>query len=261
MVHNIVSRLSTFQYIILQIWERMVPAVWRLCLWALEALSELEHITSSVEVKFRLSGQASAQPFSAHARSSSASRVNRTRSITGLTATVLKLCSMSPNMRETVVNNLLSKCYATADESETMAGRSNITVGGYSSSSSTLLSYPPLGRASEEFGILSVGPTPFQNGAFSERVGGDTTVQDGAGSVGGFTGWRHRKALRLTRQSTIRAFNRVRIEALVSATVLEEIVRVYADIGGAVLTSLMDRLQNASDGGNVQLPFPAVLHW
>lgn len=78
------------------------------------------------------------------------SNENKNKNRFGLSKIVLQLCDCMPSMRETVVNNLLSKCYLNDDDNvhndKYNTSHSKIDVHtDYEQTNSFLLSLPPLG--------------------------------------------------------------------------------------------------------------------
>jgi hypothetical protein len=229
-----------------QIWERMIPAVWRLCLWTLESLTDYESKTSIPPSGVKGCAGAGGR-----------NRVYLTNK-EGLSRTVLRLCECLPSMRETVVSNLLGRCYAEGAISSACSSGSGIgNSSAFSDSvaqerdSAWLMNLHPLGYASAEYGIESVDVADV--GSLNIISSGlAVCAEPGAG----------RRRLNAGTKIRISEMRKAQSEALLASTVLESLVGEHPEIGASVLSSIMDRLSpsSPSQGGLLALPPAAILH-
>lgn len=224
----------------------MIPAVWRLCLWTLESLTDYESRASRSSSGVRGCGGASGK-----------GRVYLTNK-EGLSRTVLRLCECLPSMRETVVSNLLGRCYEEGAVSSACSSSSGSGSGSAFSDTlaqerdgAWLLNLHPLGYASAEYGIESLGVS----GAGSLKIISDglaVCTEPGPG----------RRMWNAGTKIRISEMRKAQSEGLLASTVLESLVEEHPEIGASVLSSIMDRLtpSSPSHGGLLALPPAAILH-
>jgi hypothetical protein len=220
----------------------MIPAVWRLCLWTLESLTDYESGTSrpSSGVKGCAGAGGRGRVYLSNKE--------------GLSQTVLRLCECLPSMRETVVSNLLGRCYAEGAVSSACSSSGSISGGSRALKDSVaqerdgawLMNFHPLGYASAEYGIELIGVA----GAGSINI--ISCSEPGAG----------RRRWNVGTKIRISEMRKAQSEALLASTVLESLVGEHPEIGASVLSSIMDRLtpSSPSQGGLLALPPAAILH-
>jgi hypothetical protein len=231
----------------------MVPAVWRLCLWTLEAIIDPDSETLGFAT---FPSATKKNPIITS--SNSVTICNRE----GLTRTVLKLCDSIPSMQETVVSNLLGRCYAGDDSTVNINSNfktviSSVDIADADRDSGWLLTLPPLGSAAAEYGILS--------GEGEEDVRGDDKIKSISNTdreVDNITGPRQRQQTLLRAQQSRAAHLKTQAQGQLAAAVLENLVAAHPEIGASVLSSLMDRLtpSSPSQGGRILLPVASILH-
>ena len=255
----------------MQSWERMVPAVWRLCLWSLEALADYSNDFVILETSLPNKRDIKTGEKKLHNKSNGDGRnIIYLSNKEGLSRIILQLCESMPSMREMVVSSLLGKCYL-CDDNPIVNNhhRRNTDVGfiessGNKNSASTswLYNIPPLGFASSEYGIRGVHDnekTQNENSNNSNNniykvMGNETDMK----MVAKLKLFEARKNMKLQKNISVKA----QAQSLLAATVLQHIVRAHPEIGASVLSSIMDRLTPSSPslGGCITLPPPAILH-
>ena len=253
----------------MQSWERMVPAVWRLCLWSLEALAECSNNflileTSLPKRKDKKKGELN------NKINGDGRNIIYLSNKEGLSRMILQLCESMPSMREAVVSSLLRKCYI-CDENPIINNHHrnntdrelNESWGTVNDASMSWLSnIPPLGFASSEYGIRGLHANEdAQNESFNNSdnyrykiVGNENEIK----MVAKLKFLEARKDIKLQKKITAEA----QAQSLLAATILQHIVRSHPEIGASVLSSIMDRLtpSSPSSGDSITLPSSAVLH-
>lgn len=212
----------------IQVWDRMVPAIWRLCLWLIEILPTRMNSTGSAET-----GVAEVQA--------------------GLRGLVISLYEGVPSMQETLLSSLLNRCFRNASMSpmhlihastpRLRSPRGAPDSGGIASAYSVLASIPSLEHSFEDLGGGTDSMLPA-HGAH-EGISSGSTLADalprrafhppGSGPAGHL------------------------LQAFLAATILERLVKNHTEVGSAVLTAIINRLQPAGDG-KITLPPPVILH-
>lgn len=260
----------------------MVPAVWRLCVWIFETLTDC-HESPGITTHDMHAGKGT----SFHGSStldSSASAGAYVSNRAGLTRTVLRLCECMPSMQEAVVTSLLSKCYVeeendfnpTSTSTSTSSGGGvgvgcgvgvNVGIMRNSTNISRNMSYdaiseldgdsvnlPSLGYSSSEWNILSLGITEEECSS-EENSKTINKIQSNNNQ------WEMKKSEKKIIFST--ALKKTQHSSLLASSVLECLVMKNPEIGSTVLSSIIDRLTPSSPsmGGVLFLPPAAVLHW
>ena len=210
-----------------EVWDRMVPGVWRACMWLLAALAATD-VTASV----------------------GAARSAYTAAQLGLQRLVLCLYRSVPSMQEPVLALLLGRCFAnssaahapplqSAAKSASLPSRADKRRRGAS-----VLLLPPLGYGTQHEGMHR----DCQGKAFPRHPEHPHAKTQ--------TAWQgHGMALQ---SGLTKEMQQEQRQAVLAAGVLGAVVAAHAEAGGAVLASLAHRLQPQSDG-RVLLPVPAVL--
>ena len=219
----------------------MIPAVWRLCLWTLESLTDYESGASKSSSGLRGRGCVGL---------GDRGRVYLTNK-EGLSRTVLRLCECMPSMRQTVVSNLLVRCYAEGPISSTCSSSAVHDSVSQERDGAWLMNSYPLGSASAQYGIVSLG----MKGAGSFNITSKGLAACAKSDADRPTWIARTKIRRLE-------MHKVQSEALLASTVLESLVGEHPEIGASVLSSIMDRLtpSSFSQGGLLALPPAAILH-
>jgi hypothetical protein len=255
-----------------EVWDRMVPAIWRLSIWSLEELSDplwcQSQDTTSSSSASAIDASGSNAEKAALDVNTCGSSLTHEISLSGLIRLIQFLYSRMPSMRETILGSILNKCTSASDQAEIMTmarGVSSLSVRpGKNSSSSNLdvnisLDLPPLQSAWNT----------FRNDSGSSPRGAGGTAGEGA-SRGVNNGplsatpqmqyWikkrqhDHKSKLHLRRAS-------VQLQAHFASEILQRVVAESLETGGSVLTALINRLQPTTCGNSsASLPPPAVLH-
>ena len=240
---------------VIQIWEWMIPAIWRLCLWTLETLADTDMIGSS-----RVSSmtQGNSRGDSGIISSGVKNHVYLTNK-EGLSRTVHRLYTWMPSVRETIVSSLLSQCYkriSTSSGGRTRNGSTHEDRDG-----AWLMLLPPVGRASEAYGIISMSdripdPRDLVRESF-KREELESLVEKSRGFS------RSKKKLNPGLNSEKHQNRKAQAASMLAASLLESLAGCNSDIGASVLSSIMVRLtpSSSSQGGTLLLPPAAVLHW
>ena len=259
-----------------------MPAVWRLCVWIFETLTDC-HETPGIITSGRpfTPGTNTGNSILFHGSGtldSSAGAYVSNRA--GLTRTVLRLCECMPSMQEAVVTSLLSKCYveeendfnptstSTAMSSSSGGGGVGVNVVRNSNNLGRNMSYnaiseldgdsvniPSLGYSSSEWNILTIGTTEEEcSSEENSRVIYKFQNNDN-------NRWEIKRSEKKMIFST--ALKKIQHSSLLASSVLECLVMKNPEIGSTVLSSIIDRLTPSSPsmGGVLFLPPAAVLHW
>ena len=251
----------------------MVPAVWRLCLWIFETLTDCDE-TSGTPCMPGIPGVQTGNNFLFYGSGtfdSSASAYLSNKA--GLTRTVLHLCACMPSIQESVVTSLLSKCYTEEendfDPTSTSTSTSTYSAGVLKNSNSGRNKYnnalseldgdsvnlPALGYSSAEWNIISLGTTEEEDeeDSFEEPSLTTNIIRNNQSEI-------KRIENKKMFSSSLR---RTQHLSLLASSVLERLVMTNPEIGSTVLSSIIDRLtpSSPSRGGVLFLPPAAVLHW
>jgi hypothetical protein len=236
-----------------EVWDRMVPALWRLCMWTLDELSCSSWSGDASErspwkhpADSRLGYKANTASRIGSERNGAASTAeqNLVKSAVardGLKNLILKLCESVPSMKETIVGALLGKCTAAT----TTAMEHSNTGDNYSLLSCDIIT--------GDRSICSLPPI-IGNGLFENIVAGSSRGIDGSEAAKSSAKSTHDRAIEFNHQSA------QQYKAHLAAGILEHSVNALPEVGGSVLTSLMSRLQPSVEGSRIPLPSPAILH-
>ena len=255
----------------------MVPAVWRLCLWIFETLTDCDEIFGTSCMP-GIPGIQATDNFSYHGSGTAESSASAyLRNIAGLTRTVVRLCACMPSMQESVVTSLLSKCYTEEENDFNPTSNSTLTSGTggdrmknsssnsrniYHNSLSELdgdsVNLPALGYSSEEWNIVTLGTTEEEDSSEEPSL----TSNDNPNN-------HNRWELKMKKNENERkkifstSLRKTQHLSLLASSVLERLVMKNPEIGSTVLSSIIDRLtpSSPSQGGLLFLPPAAVLHW
>jgi len=203
-----------------EVWARMVPGVWRACLWLLAALAATDAPASV-----------------------GAPRAAYSAAQLGLQRLVLCLYDSVPSMQEAVLSALLGRCYANSAAAQVApppgSGSASLAQARKRSAMALL---PPLGKGAQYDGL--------PRDCLGRALAAASTKR--AKASGGATQARH-VILGLSKEA-----QQEQRQAVLAASVLSAVVAAHAEAGAAVLVSLTHRLQPEPDG-QVLLPVPAVL--
>ena len=257
----------------------MVPAVWRLCLWIFETLTDCDE-TYGTSCMPGIPGVQATNNFSYHGSGtadSSASAYLRNKA--GLTRTVVRLCECMPSMQESVVTSLLSKCYTEEENdfnststsaSTSTSGSGGVRMKNSSSNSRNIYHYslseldgdsvnlPALGYSSEEWNIISLGTTEEEDSSEEHSLTSNNIPNN-------HYRWdiKMKKNENENKKTFSTSLRKTQHLSLLASSVLECLVQKNPEIGSTVLSSIIDRLtpSSPSQGGLLFLPPAAVLHW
>ena len=263
----------------------MVPAVWRLCLWIFETLTDCDE-TYGTSCMPGIPGIQATNNFSYYGSGTADSSASAYfRNIAGLTRTVVRLCACMPSMQESVVTSLLSKCYTeeendfnpTSTSTSTITSTSTSGAGGVrmknSSSSSNSgniyhnslseldgdsVNLPALGYSSEEWNIVTFRTTEEEDSSDEHSLTSNNIPNN-------HNRWelKMKKNEKENKKTFSTSLRKTQHLSLLASSVLERLVMKNPEIGSIVLSSIIDRLtpSSPSQGGLLFLPPAAVLHW
>ena len=262
-----------------EIWSRMVPAVWRLCLWTLEALSDLDIVSSHSKYQNdHINHGSSSSNHGLRRRnrvittSTSGGTTNNVQNLMvsqdgcvrnreGLAWTIQCLYENVPSMRETIVSNLLGMCYAVSSVDGYGSGHGRIDEGNEDNGAWLFSSIPPLGAAAMEYGIFPVGLTSSTTNGNRYQQPTSLPSMNGNGNGSALNLWRLERNFRSQRHRATMVRTKIRTQAQLAAAILEGLsVATYPEVGASVLASLTHRLHTCGEGGKVNLPPPTTLH-
>ena len=258
----------------------MVPAVWRLCLWIFETLTDCDE-TYGTSCMPGIPGVQATNHFSYHgSRTADSSASAYLRNKAGLIRTVVRLCQCMPSMQESVVTSLLSKCYAEEENdfnptststSSSTSGSGDIRMKNSSSNNRNIphnslseldgesVNLPALGYSSEEWNIITLGTTEEEEDSSEEHSLTSNNIPNN------YNRWdiKMKKNENENKKIFSTSLRKTQNLSLLASSVLERLVMKNPEIGSTVLSSIIDRLtpSSPSQGGLLFLPPAAVLHW